>query len=420
MRRRFPLVVALGFLLTWLPLQLWIHSFPRLSSAAYSTGITAGKSWIDAAVGPDADVTIVWTGNNPYRGWENEFWNRSVNHAYDLGSDSLIAGAGRAAADGAGTHRVPPRSRQDGARAVRPRGQLGSDLGRRRSPSDEGRGLVLLRVNGLLRTSTAITGWYDDTWTGPTVTWLRRGCVRGVLRVPVHSDPTLFPSIVQQIAVSGSTTPFVFRLQSSAAAKTIVVPLQPQGGVCRIQFAISPTRRPLDYPALNNTDPRELGMLASGFEYVPAPGGEDRRRRLAALASAHRRRQLHPRLAPRPRRGRRARGRRVRAGEPARPARRSRARSTGSRSSAGSPCFPPRTPLRTAWSRARPSARRACRRPVRRPPLQRLDVPAAARRRPLDDDPRPRPAALSRSGCTRGRGACTVRSTSTPLARATS
>ena len=44
-------------------------------------------------VGRNADVTIVWTGNNPYRGWENEFWNRSIKRAYDLGPDTLIAGA---------------------------------------------------------------------------------------------------------------------------------------------------------------------------------------------------------------------------------------------------------------------------------------------------------------------------------------
>ena len=61
-----PALVALGFFLTWLPLQLWIHSFPRLSSAAYSTGHRApGKSWIDNAVGRNADVTIVWTRQQP-------------------------------------------------------------------------------------------------------------------------------------------------------------------------------------------------------------------------------------------------------------------------------------------------------------------------------------------------------------------
>ena len=41
----------------------------------------------------------------------------------------------------------------------------------------------------------------------------------------------------------------------------------------------------------------------------------------------------------------------------------------------------------------RQAGRRALARPVRRPPLLRLDVSAAARRRPRDDDPRPRAAA---------------------------
>jgi hypothetical protein len=92
-----------------------------------------------------------------------------------------------------------------------------------------------------------------------------------VLRVPVHSDSILFAGVVQTIAVSGSTAPFVVRLPSTES-KTIVVPLQPRGGVCRIQFAISPTRRPIDYPVLNNPDPRSLGVLVTGFQYEPAPG----------------------------------------------------------------------------------------------------------------------------------------------------
>ena len=60
---------------------------------------------------------------------------------------------------------------------------------------------------------------------------------------------------------------------------------------------------------------------------------EDRRRRLAALAPAHRDRQLHPRDADRPGRSRRGRRRRVRAGERARSADDRRVRWTGSRSS---------------------------------------------------------------------------------------
>ena len=162
--------------------------------------------------------------------------------------------------------------------------------------SDDGRGMVLYRVNGLLRTATQITGWYGDTWTDASVTWLQRGCTRGTLRVPVRSDPTLYAGVVQQIAISGSTTPFVFRLPSSAA-KTIVVPLQPKGGVCTIHFAITPTRRPVDYPALNNPDPRGSACSSRASSTSPRRPSEDRRRRLAALAPAHRRRQLHPRLA---------------------------------------------------------------------------------------------------------------------------
>jgi glycosyltransferase involved in cell wall biosynthesis len=267
-----PALVALGFFLTWLPLQLWIHSFPRLSSATYTTGISAGKSWIDAAVGPNADVTIVWTGENPYRGWENEFWNRSVKRAYDLTPpDALVAGASE-------PHLTVQAStgllRDPAGKNVHVQYVLADPAARisgTRVAADDARAMVLYRVNGLLRTSTAITGWFGDTWTEPTVTWLRRGCVRGVLRVPVRSDPTLYAGVVQHIAVSGTTRPFVVRLRSTST-KTIVVPLTPRGGICRLRFEITPSRRPIDYPALNNSDSRTLGILISGFEYKPAPG----------------------------------------------------------------------------------------------------------------------------------------------------
>src|SRR5439155_8998505 len=79
-------LVALGFLATWLPLELWTHSFPAVSSSAYAQGIGAPRSWIDKAVGRNADVAVLWSGGNPLRVWENEFWNRSVRRVYDLGT----------------------------------------------------------------------------------------------------------------------------------------------------------------------------------------------------------------------------------------------------------------------------------------------------------------------------------------------
>jgi hypothetical protein len=267
-----PAVVALGFFLTWLPLQLWIHSFPRLSTAAYTTGIGAGNSWIDAAVGRNADVTIVWSGDNPYRGWENEFWNRSVKHAYDLTPpDTLIAGSTEPPLTVQGSTGI---LLDPAGKPVRVRYVLADASARilgRRIAADDGRSMVLYRVDGILRTGTWVSGWFSDTWTKPNVTWVRRDCVRGVLRIPVHSDPTLYRGVVQRIAISGTTRSRVVLLPSTAT-KTIAVPVQPRGGTCRVRFSITPSRRPVDYPSLNNRDARTLGVLASGFQYEPAPG----------------------------------------------------------------------------------------------------------------------------------------------------
>jgi hypothetical protein len=49
----------------------------------------------------------------------------------------------------------------------------------------------------------------------------------------------------------------------STAHKTIVVHLLPRAGVCHVRFDVTPARKPPN-------DPRTLGILVSGFEYVPA------------------------------------------------------------------------------------------------------------------------------------------------------
>src|SRR5439155_6157989 len=102
-----------------------------------------------------------------------------------------------------------------------------------RIADDPNRGMAVYRVNGLLRTSGSISGWYDDKWTGPSVTWSRRPCTAGSLRVPVHSNQDLFAGSLQRIRVTGSTTPFTVALRPTES-KTVVVQLQPQAGVCRL------------------------------------------------------------------------------------------------------------------------------------------------------------------------------------------
>ena len=82
-----PVLVALGFLVTWIPLEQWKHGFPQLSKSALAQGIgRPDNSWIDSAVGRDSHVAMLWSGGNELAAWENEFWNRSVDRVYSLGS----------------------------------------------------------------------------------------------------------------------------------------------------------------------------------------------------------------------------------------------------------------------------------------------------------------------------------------------
>lgn len=268
-----PVLVALGFFLTWLPLQLWTHSFPRLSAAAYTTGISGNvpRSWVDRAVGRNADVTLVWSGDNPYRGWENEFWNRSIKRVYDLGEDALLEGTSEprlTVQQSTGILR-DPKGRPVHVRYVL--ADASAQIVGTRVAGDDDKSMVLYRVDGLLRTSTNIDGWYGDTWTGPAVDWTRHACAPGLLRIPVHTDPILFANTTQRIAVTGTTKPFVAHV-SPTKPTTIVVHLKPVGDVCRVHLDISPARSPSDYPTLGNDDPRTLGVLATAFQYVRAAG----------------------------------------------------------------------------------------------------------------------------------------------------
>jgi hypothetical protein len=264
--RRFaptlPALVALGFLLTWLPLQLWIHSFPRLSSGAYLQGIArAQHSWIDAAVGRNADVSVLWTGDDEFRVWDNEFWNRSVHRVYDLGAQ--LPG---------GMPEIPLRAQPATGLLLGPGGKpvdaryvladryatiLGTPIA-----ADEGRNMVLYRVKPPLRTGIRIAGWYPDTWTGPAARWTDARCPGGELRLGLSSDVHLFAGVTQRIAISGTTPARVVSLPSTAK-RTVVLTLTPRDGTCVVQLAVSPSRVP------GPSDPRRLGVHVDAFELVP-------------------------------------------------------------------------------------------------------------------------------------------------------
>jgi glycosyltransferase involved in cell wall biosynthesis len=265
-----PVLVAVMFLLTWVPLQLWIYSFPRFSALAYTNGIGAGTSWIDAAVGRDADVTIVWTSNdNPYRGWENEFWNRSVRRAYGVGGANLLTSAfePQLTLDPSTGRLLDPAGRPVQVRYV-----LADQSARivgTRVAADTSRALVLYRVDGTLRTSGLVTGWSTDHWIGSRAVWSQSRCTGGSLHVPVHSDAGLFAGTTQRIRITG-TTPSQTVSLDPGGSKTIVAALRPVGGSCFVRIAVAPTRRPVDVPALHSQDARPLGVMVDSFDYEPS------------------------------------------------------------------------------------------------------------------------------------------------------
>jgi len=270
-----PVLVALGFLATWLPLEQWTHSFPRLSKSAATQGIGVGdRSWIDHAVGHNAHVAVLWSGGNTYAVWQNEFWNRSVDRVYDLGSPM---------GGGMPSTRVslPPSERGSGilrdaaGRAIETPYMLtstGVGLVGRIVASDPAKKLVLYRVSDPVRIATRITGLYterDNPWSNGHPTWTRLDCTGGTLVVVVSSDSTLFAGTTQTLSIHGTTAPETLRLSPVTSQRRITLPLTPHAGICRVSFTISPTRRPIDVPAEHSNDPRRLGLHFNSVSYLP-------------------------------------------------------------------------------------------------------------------------------------------------------
>jgi glycosyltransferase involved in cell wall biosynthesis len=266
-----PVLVALGFLATWLPLELWTHSFTRLGSSAYRQGVGAQRSWIDGAVGRDAHVAVLWTGGNALAVWENEFWNRSVGRVYHLGTPL----PGGMPSTRMKVEQATGVLRDLDGRPIADPYVLTStsvELLGTRVASDPAKQLVLYKVTPPARATTQIVGLYDELvspWSGGHVTWRRYDCRGGVLSVQLRSDNQLFDK-PQTLAIAGTTVAHILKFPPGAN-RSLQLPLLPKRGVCQVEFAISPTHRPVDFPTLKNSDTRSLGLHFDSIHYVPPP-----------------------------------------------------------------------------------------------------------------------------------------------------
>ena len=261
-----PALVAAGFLVTWLPVELWTHSFPRLATSAYAQGSgRTDKSWIDDAVGRDAHVAVVFAGGNTLSVFENEFWNRSIDRVYGLGA--------RLPGDmpEIQTSIDPTSGALRGVDARYVLAPTSVQLVGSRVAADPAKQLVLYRVSRPVRITTHVVGLYpanpgQEPWSRGHVSWFRAQCAGGTLTVKVSSDTKLFTK-ASMLTITGTTSSNTLSIAPTTVDRLITKKLTPVNGVCRVDFAITPTHQPSRYE--HNSDTRRLGLHFTQFTYTP-------------------------------------------------------------------------------------------------------------------------------------------------------
>ncbi len=275
--RRYAIVLPLVVLGLWAlsvrPIWWGTHGFERFSRGALFQGIrTADRDWVDQALPDGAEAGFLWTGRiDRLTVNENEFFNRGVGPVYYTSSPTP-GGLPETKV------RIDPDSGEvttlDG-RPVNDRFLLadssfvpdGEELA-----MDKGWGVTLWRVNPPLVSAVRVDGLYPgDTWSGKTVTWVRRRCRPGRLFVALTSDPSLFLS--PQTVVARVDGEIAARARLDPARLLVLdVPVRPSPGtknVCRVDFGVNPTAVPADVTAGANPDPRVLGAHFNRFVYRP-------------------------------------------------------------------------------------------------------------------------------------------------------
>ena len=271
-----PLLVLVYFAVLQQPAESSAHGFRMASIGALFTGQTTGqRDWIDRAVGRDADVAVLWTGNaHAFTVWENEFFNRSVGTVYTT-AGSMPGGLPETKLvvdDATGLMRT------EAGAEVRPEYVLTDtsvDLPGREVARDGKKGILVVKLAGPLRSLTKVAGLYPgDSWSGREVSYTRRGCTGGEVIAQVRNDPSLRREpITVTVRAAGAV---IARATVAAGGTTTPVraPLHPAGdGTCRVTFSVSPVTVPREVTQGANPDPRELGAHFDRFDFVPPAGG---------------------------------------------------------------------------------------------------------------------------------------------------
>jgi hypothetical protein len=259
-----PALIAVLYVLAAQPID---KRTQRASIGALFQGVTRPhRDWVRDVVRTDEPnaVAFLWSGaTDSLTVFENEFFNRAVGDIYTL--DKRVPGGlketpihlDRRTGDYLISNGKPAHVRY-----------LLSDtpaVAGRRIAADAKKGLLLLRVDGTLRSPYVVNGLYADGWTGRNAELRRFHCRGGQLHVELGSDPNLFRR--DQIVTVREQGLVVLRLSVAPSGTTnIVVPLRPgPPGQCRVRFEVERTAVPaLVHPGALDT--RRLGVRLIAFQ----------------------------------------------------------------------------------------------------------------------------------------------------------
>jgi hypothetical protein len=263
-----PLVVLVFLALSQRPIERFNS---QASADAFHAGIGSGvaRDWIDRAVGRDADVAAIYTGERPFVAtWDNEFFNRSLKHVYNFG---LVF-------DGLPQTQIAPDPktglvRDVAGNAPRPEYVLADDtvLVRGKAVSrDPVVGETVYKVGPRFALVGRTSGIYPDGWSGPTGAFGFYACEGGTLTVTLLGDPALTPQGQTVVASAGTTKPKVVARTTARPGRRVrfTIPLVPENHICSVSLAVSPTAVPAQ--RIGTADARTLGIRMLHPVYSPS------------------------------------------------------------------------------------------------------------------------------------------------------
>ena len=254
---------------------LGVSTFPvssRIETASIGAHFQATtrpeRDWVDRIAGRDAEVAAIWSGRTDRLVIHvHEFFNRSVGPVFHTGDrtpgnlpEERLAFDRRT-----GLYRDEDGNRVSAAWAL---ADSSLHLAGSATSLDRDRDVAIYRVDGPLRATHLVTGVYEDSWSGESVTYVRYDCEGGMLTAELQSDANLFVDPQRVTARAGGRV--VGRSAvPSAGTRRLTVPLRrDRSGSCVVRFDVARTAVPAE-TLVDSDDRRALGVHFRRLYYEP-------------------------------------------------------------------------------------------------------------------------------------------------------